>query len=112
MIRSLSMVMAVGLLAGCTSSKEVLVEKTTTHYVVLDDSWLKKAEVLPPPTVDPAYESASLKDRIDMWSKFYLKYTMSVTNKNLDLDAARKYNALKKQESYVTVCKEGVCKQQ
>lgn len=97
-------------LVGCTPQiKEVVVEKTVTRYATMEDAWLADCPVLPPPTMDPKYRSASLQGRIDLWSTFYVQYAKVGGGCNVVLKNAREYNQLKRSESTTLTCKEGVC---
>jgi hypothetical protein len=110
MIRPLSLLLLLGLLAGCTTTRDVVVKETTVRYVTLDDQWLADLPLLVTPAYGEEYQKATLQERIDMWSKFYIKYVEQGGSHNLTLENARKYNALKRDEVQTTTCRDGACK--
>lgn len=98
------------LMAGCNPSvKEVVVTNTVTNYATLPDKWLADCPLVSPPEQE-AYQAATLEERIDMWSNFYVQYVGVQGGCNVVMSNARKYNTLKKNETSTVSCKEGVCK--
>lgn len=95
------------LLVGC-GAKEVIVNKTTTNYATLDDSWIADCDTTPPPSPVP-YAAADLQHRLDMWSKSYNDLVAAVMACNVRLLGARNYNTKKKVETTTVTCREGVC---
>lgn len=98
------------MMLGCTPQvKEVLVERTVTKYAVLDDKWLADCPLLPP--ADPVlYNKMTLQERVDFWSTLYVRQSAVNGSCDIRLTSARRYNALKRSETNILTCKEGVCK--
>lgn len=108
MFKFLSVSCLLLMLVGCGASHEVVVEKITTNYVTLDDSWLSDCPTVPPPD-ELVYTKATLQQRVDMLSATYLEQAKLNRACRVRTTEARKYNALKREQQDVLVCKEGKC---
>lgn len=94
MVRTLlSFVIAAFVLGGCAHKPE-----PKTKYVTMESAWLVPCPLLAPPE-SVAYQSATLRQRTEMWSAIYLKQAKVQAGCNIRLDQAAKYNLLKQTET-------------
>lgn len=87
-------------LFGCTRVETKY--ETQTHFVVMDEEWLKDCVVVPPPE-KVAYEAAPEGVRSAMWSKVYVRQLLENSVCNQGKEKARAYNQTAKQKNLLLI---------
>jgi hypothetical protein len=94
---TLCMVLA---LFGCTRTETRY--ETQTHFVTMDDEWLKDCTDIPPPE-KVAYKAAPEGVRTAMWSKVYVRQMLENSTCNQRLEKARAMNQTAKQKNLLLI---------
>jgi hypothetical protein len=87
-------------LFGCTRTETKY--ETQTHFVTMDDEWLKDCVVVPPPE-KVAYEAAPEGVRAAMWSKVYVRQLLENSLCNKGTGKARAFNETAKQKNLLLI---------
>lgn len=97
MIRTVAVLVMALVLAGCTRTVTVYVDRNTIRYSGVDDQWLTSCTLVPPPNRF-VYDTATPRQKLDMWAQTYIDQANGLEKDNLRLQKAYDYNRKKKAE--------------
>jgi hypothetical protein len=89
-------------LFGCTRTETKY--ETQTHFVTMDEDWIKDCVIVPPPE-EVAYEAAPQGVRSAMWSKVYVRQLLENSVCNGGLAKARAMNQTAREKNLLLIQK-------